>query len=75
MQESRERRAELFQAGRDAYVHGSVAAGKVKPRGSLRLPDYLQSVNRDPARSRDGLRRLVQDYPGNVRKGDKELLH
>jgi hypothetical protein len=60
--ESRERRAELYQAGRDAYVDGNIATGKAKPRGSHRLPEYLRA-ERDPGDARRGLRQLAQ-YAG-----------
>lgn len=70
--ESRERRAESFQAGRDAFVHGAISAGLARAAGMLRLPSYL-TPERDPETARRGLARLVHDYPRNVAKGGREF--
>lgn len=42
---------EAYTAALDAYVHGSVRAGKVKPKRKLELPWYMK----DPEKPAKGL--------------------
>jgi hypothetical protein len=70
--ESRLRRAELFQAVRDAILDADIAVGRARPRGPRRIPDYLE-LDRDPAAPKRGLAQLVADFPTHVSRGDREF--
>ncbi len=37
---------ELYVAGRDAHVAGSIVAGQVKPTGSYHAPEYTREFGR-----------------------------
>lgn len=72
--ESRERRAELYQAGRDSFVDGAIAAGLVKARGARRLPDYLRGEP-DPDAAKRGLAQLMHDYPRHIARGGRRFAN
>jgi hypothetical protein len=63
--ESRDRRAELFVAVRDAEIAAEISTGRVKPRGIYRLPSYLEP-ERDADSARRGLRNLAERFGANV---------
>lgn len=65
--ESRGRRAELYEAARDAVLAADIAVGRAKPRGVYRMPAYAQP-ERDPEAAKAGLQRLVADSGGAVRR-------
>jgi len=68
--ESRERRAEAYQAGKDAHTHVMMAVGWLKRR--WRTPEYLLP-DRDPDAKRRGLRDLMRDHqirPSSGRSAD-----
>jgi hypothetical protein len=65
--ESRWRRAELYEAARDAVLAADIAVGRAKPRGVYRLPAYVQP-ERDPEVARADLRRLLADQGRRIRR-------
>lgn len=67
--ESRDRRAETWEAVRDAYVAGNVATGKAKWSEGPRLPAYVTLAapkTTDPAERQRALARLGAMFPGSV---------
>lgn len=72
LRESRLRRAEIFQAVRDAIVDADIAVGRVRARGGRRMPDYLE-LDRDPAAAQRGLRQLLADFPTHVERGARRF--
>lgn len=71
--ESRHRRAELYEAVRDAQLAAEIAVGRAKPKGIPRLPAYLEE-ERDPDAARRGLRSLVADTDTGGRRGARPLI-
>jgi hypothetical protein len=67
--ESRHRRAELYEAVRDAHLASEIAIGRAKPTGRYRVPEYLEE-ERDPEVARRGLRDLVAAHGGNVSRAE-----
>jgi hypothetical protein len=69
--ESRDRRAEMYEAARDGYVAGNVAAGKVKWSGrGEHLPHY---VSPEQQRAR-GIAQLARDLGGQFVRGEREVI-
>lgn len=67
VRESRARRAELFEAVRDAVIAVDIAVGRAKASGTYRMPAYAQG-ERDPNAPRRGLRQLIADQGGRIRR-------
>jgi hypothetical protein len=67
--DSRSRRAELFEAVRDAHLAADISVGRVKPRGGYRKPPYLDA-ERDPEAARRDLARLVAERSHNVSRAE-----
>lgn len=70
--ESRLRRAELFQAVRDAIIDADIATGRARPRGPRRMPSYLE-LDRDPSAPQRGLRQLLADFPLHVERSERRF--
>ena len=70
--ERRARMGELFLAVRDAQLDADVATGRIKPRGTWRLPSYLRDdadveQRNSPAERDRALAALGLQFPGIVK--------